>query len=362
MTDSVGDTVNITVVGEFVTSYSATGLPPGVTISGAGIITGKPTTSGEYTPEVNGTGPGGTAKAPFTWTVLPATTVTKPARQETELDEPVSLAVTGTSVTSWEAFGLPSGLHINAVTGRITGTAFSSGTFTPRIVGHGASGTAEAGFEWVISAAKHTPSGERLYESVPSVFAYDEETGWFGKFLCDALMSMFQDLDLIVRDTPAGIHPITQQPAPGMKAHPGWSAIVDPVVCPVAWLDWCAALYGVEPEKNAPEGAQRAQIKELPPQKRGGIEAMVKAAEATLTGLKRVGVIEQVEGHSYKILVTTTAAETPSKQKTEEALLAQKPGGVVMVYQIGVTWAEATKKWSEVATGVKWNTVETGEV
>lgn len=210
----------------------------------------------------------------------------------------------------------------------------------------------------------YTPSGERLYASVPSVFVNDGQTGFFGKLLCDSVMSMMQDLDLIVRDSPAGIHPITQQAVPGMLAHPGWSAIVDPKVCPEAWLAWCAALYGVVLVGNTTAAQQRQQIEELPPQKRGGLTAMLKAAKETLTGNQSIVFIEQSNGESYLLTAHTELSETPNEALTREALLSQKPAGLQLVYSASSTptWLEATKKWSEVAAGVTWANVKSGQV
>jgi hypothetical protein len=51
-------------------TYSATGLPPGLSISSSGLITGTPTTAGTSTTTVNAKdGTGATGSASFTWTV-----------------------------------------------------------------------------------------------------------------------------------------------------------------------------------------------------------------------------------------------------------------------------------------------------
>jgi len=55
-------------------SFTATGLPPGVTISGAGQITGSPSVSGTYTPTVTATnGQSVSGSVSFGWDVAPAT-------------------------------------------------------------------------------------------------------------------------------------------------------------------------------------------------------------------------------------------------------------------------------------------------
>lgn len=208
------------------------------------------------------------------------------------------------------------------------------------------------------------PSGERLYYSIPSVFAKDEEVEFFGARLCEALTAMFQDMDQIVRDTPAGIDPITGIAVLGLQAHCGWSSITDPVTAPVAWLPWCGRLYGVVLTVNASAAAQRTQILELPPQKRGGVAAMVKAAEETLTGAKAIVFVERPNEEAYHITAHTQASETPSETATKNAILTQKPGGLVLTYSASnsPTWTEALKKWGEVVSTVHWGNVETGQV
>jgi cellulase/cellobiase CelA1 len=55
-------------------TYTATGLPPGLTISGSGLITGTPATAGSATATVTATdGTGASGSATFTWTVTGST-------------------------------------------------------------------------------------------------------------------------------------------------------------------------------------------------------------------------------------------------------------------------------------------------
>ncbi|HTX45192.1 MAG TPA: protease pro-enzyme activation domain-containing protein [Solirubrobacteraceae bacterium] len=59
-----------------VSSYSATGLPPGLTIDrSSGLISGKPTASGSYKVTVQAMSSGGTAEQTFTWTVAGPPTI-----------------------------------------------------------------------------------------------------------------------------------------------------------------------------------------------------------------------------------------------------------------------------------------------
>lgn len=196
-------------------------------------------------------------------------------------------------------------------------------------------------------------SGELLYIRAAPLFEEDELYGWFGRYLCDALMGMLQGLDQIVID----------QIIDGV-AYPGWCTILAPAVCPDPWLDWDGALYGVILPPGASPPVKRSTIEELPPQKRGGIEAMRKAAEATLIGTKAVTLTEGAEGNAYLILATTRTAETPNTEATHAALLSQKPGGVKLVYSLADTplWDEGTLAWDEIASGVTWNNMKMGDI
>lgn len=201
-----------------------------------------------------------------------------------------------------------------------------------------------------------SPSGELLYKRLASLMEQDEAYGWFGRYLCDAIMGMLQGLDQIVLDTTIG-----------GRDYPGWCSLAAPAVCPEAWLDWCATLYGVPLSPGISPAAKRAAIAELPPQKRGGIEAMRKAAEATYPagGGFAIHFIEQAAGNAYRIVATTTPEQTASQEAvTRTAILAQKPAGINLIYSSSPIpmWEAATKRWEEVGGTVTWDSVKTGEV
>jgi hypothetical protein len=115
-------------------TYSATGLPPLLSISSSGQITGLAVT-GTFDVTVTATdGTGASGSATFTWTVNPGTvTVTSPGNQTTIAGTAVSLqlAASDTAVTSaqfdWAATGLPAGLSISN-SGLISGTPTTPGT------------------------------------------------------------------------------------------------------------------------------------------------------------------------------------------------------------------------------------------
>ena len=140
----VGIEVNIStsasdsVSGQTLT-YSADGLPPGLSInSSTGVISGKPSTPGTFTVTVKAQDTtGASASAEFEWRIFPSVTITNPGTQDSGTGTPVSLQIkaivlpAGAASVALGADGLPPGLSINSFTGLISGTTPSTpGTFT----------------------------------------------------------------------------------------------------------------------------------------------------------------------------------------------------------------------------------------
>jgi hypothetical protein len=145
-------------------TYTATGLPTGLSISSSGLISGTPTTAGTYSTTVTAkdtTNASGSAS--FTWTVSAASggntvTVTNPGSQSGTVGTAVSLQVSGSDSASgqtltYSATGLPAGLSISS-SGLISGTPTTAGSSSVTVTAKdttGASGS--AGFTWTITAA-----------------------------------------------------------------------------------------------------------------------------------------------------------------------------------------------------------------
>ena len=147
-------------------SYSATGLPPGLSInSGSGVITGTPTFAGASTVTVTATDTtGAQGSASFSWTVTsPNTvTVTSPGNQTTAAGTAVSLQTVASDTNSvpatlsYKATGLPSGLSINSSSGVISGSSTASGTTNVTVTATDTTGAqGSASFAWTIN-----PSGD----------------------------------------------------------------------------------------------------------------------------------------------------------------------------------------------------------
>ena len=133
-------------------TYAATGLPSGLAISAAGMITGtvaKNATPGTYSVTVTATDDKGAATTEtFSWVIKdvpPAASGTLPNQSYTDGQSGVSIATSqgftdsnGNTLT-YSVAGLPAGLSINATTGQITGTVdHDASTNAPSKTGSGA--------------------------------------------------------------------------------------------------------------------------------------------------------------------------------------------------------------------------------
>jgi hypothetical protein len=147
-------------------TYSATGLPAGLSISSTtGLITGTPTTAGTSSATVTAKDTtGASGSVTFTWTVTSSTSgntvkVTSPGNQSTTVGTAVSLQISASDSASgqtltYSASGLPAGLSISSTTGLITGTPTTAGTSSVTVTATdttGASGSAT--FSWTVNSA-----------------------------------------------------------------------------------------------------------------------------------------------------------------------------------------------------------------
>ena len=123
-------------------TYSAAGLPSGLSISSGGLITGTLSagSAGSHTVTVTGTESSHTATAGFTWTVMPQISLAL-APHVNAAGDPVSFAVNGAdalgAALAYSASGLPSGLSIDSATGLIHGTISTSRQPGQSVPGHG---------------------------------------------------------------------------------------------------------------------------------------------------------------------------------------------------------------------------------
>ncbi len=180
-TNAEGNTVSLPVsasdANNSTLSYSATGLPGGLSInSTTGLISGTVATgdaaSGPYAVTVTATDTQGyAASQSFSWTINPASdlpVITSPGNQSNTEGDNVSLQVQATSPLglplTYAASGLPAGLSIDPISGLISGTVnyadaeVAGGSYTVVLSADDGEGhTASQTFSWTIANKDQAP-------------------------------------------------------------------------------------------------------------------------------------------------------------------------------------------------------------
>jgi hypothetical protein len=141
-------------------SWSATGLPDGLSIDNSGTITGVPTTTGTYSVEVFGyEGTYAYGYTSFTWTIDNNVSVTDPGSQSNVSGTsitPLTIAATDSSPSATLTYAdngtLPPGLAIDPASGTITGTPTTAGTYPVVItVTDDSSSSGSTAFNWTVT-------------------------------------------------------------------------------------------------------------------------------------------------------------------------------------------------------------------
>jgi hypothetical protein len=148
-------------------TFSATGLPPGLTIGGNGVVSGTLgfTAAGDYNPILTVSDDSASSTSqPFLWTVnntnRAPSVMPLPDRSDA-VGKAITLAVLaqdpdGDKVT-FSAAGLPGGVSIDPATGVIGGTLTAAGTFSVTVSASDGSASGSASFKWIVNAAPPPP-------------------------------------------------------------------------------------------------------------------------------------------------------------------------------------------------------------
>jgi len=171
----------------------------------------------------------------------------------------------------------------------------------------------------------HTVIGARLTERTNQMAVDDPQYGWAHAHLCEALgqpLIQFQE----------AFDPVDAAP---------FETLLDPARCPAWALPWLAQLVGMRLPTTISVDEQRAFIAALASHNRGTPAALAAAAGLYLTGNKTVMFRERDPTGTdppYTLEVVTRDDETPDPDKVLAALMAQKPGGIVLLYRQVQGW------------------------
>lgn len=199
------------------------------------------------------------------------------------------------------------------------------------------------------SEPDHTPLGARLRERTGQMAPDDAEYGYAHAHLSEALAQPLLQLQ-------EAFDPVDAAP---------FETILDPARCPEWALPWLAQLVGIAlPTTGTPADA-RAAIAGLASHKRGSPAALEAAASQFLTGDKVVYFRERDPDSAdppYTLEVVTLASETPDPTAVLDALMLQKPGGIVLDYHTVAGWdyqAMTTRGGTYAALAAAYATYET---
>jgi hypothetical protein len=128
-------TETLTASGGGSQTWSATGLPPGLAVSG-NTITGTPTAAGNYTVTVTVNNGTSSKSAQFTLQVIEPLKVTGPATRAAEVGKAFTAAFQATGglgTYTWAATDVPEGLIFDPNTHVLSGTPTAAGLYTAKV-------------------------------------------------------------------------------------------------------------------------------------------------------------------------------------------------------------------------------------
>jgi hypothetical protein len=168
---------NITATSPSTVTFSASGLPPGVTVdASSGALVGSPTAGGVYLALISANAAGSTWTEPLTIKVTPSPPVITTASLGTgRVGDFLYTTVSGTNApTGYAASGLPTGITVDPVFGVLSGVPTVSGTYSVTISATNAGGTGQLTLPLVInpSATPTITSPSTIYTTPNAPFTY----------------------------------------------------------------------------------------------------------------------------------------------------------------------------------------------
>jgi hypothetical protein len=111
----------------------------------------------------------------------------------------------------------------------------------------------------------------------------------------------------------------------------GYSILVDATRVPDEAIPWLGQFVGITITQGLPPDQQKEQLIGLGNWKRGTVAALKAAPLPFLTGSQTV-IVKERDTSPYHFEVITYADETTDSAKVLEALMSQKPAGLIMTY------------------------------
>ena len=152
--------VTLTAIGKQPITWSAQGLPAGLSISSStGQISGTPTAEGTFDVTITASNSLGSTSKEYTLTVndLPVISPTT-IEAYAGYDANTEFTLTPAAAAQWSAVNLPSGLKINASTGKLTGKPSKAGTYSFTVSAKVSAGTSTASVTMTVNAKPTKPT------------------------------------------------------------------------------------------------------------------------------------------------------------------------------------------------------------
>lgn len=166
---------------------------------------------------------------------------------------------------------------------------------------------------------------QALLDNLAPMLYADAENGSALQYYVEGLGTLFQIVEDWASDTDTA---------------PGWSLLIDVDRCPDEALPWLAQFTGSVLPVGISADDQRDLIRSATRWKRGTPGALVGAPAPFLTGSKTVVFRERYDpddpavDHPYYLYVITYTDETSDPLLVANALMSQKPGGIILNYVV----------------------------